>query len=283
MFLQDFPDIIDEEGTIFQNKDIFDHKYAPEVLRYRDKQLKQLKLFSHKSIEEFTPPNMEFTGNPATGKTTTALKYFELMKEKHGNIIETVLINCNMNRTEHRIYSRIHEELIGKPDKNNGLNTFDIYDSLISYLVKNNKILLIGLDDYDHIKSRDLNKTLYSLIRAYENRKHARICVITITNRRRQIILSPPVESSLQANEIYFNDYTAEDIYHILRDRCRLGFYDNVISDNVIQHAARLTYHNGDLRSGIRLIHDAGHAAEDEGYKKVFKKHLNNINNQYKQ
>jgi cell division control protein 6 len=251
------------------------------VLKYRDKQIKQLIFLSHKPIEDFTPFNMEFTGNPATGKTTTIMKYFELMKEKYSDKIETVLINCNMNRSEHRIYSRIHEEIIGKPNKNNGLNTFDIYDSLISYLVKNNKILLVGLDDYDNITSRDLDKTLYSLIRAHENRKHARICVITITNRRRQLILSPAVESSLQPHEIYFNDYSSEDIYHILRDRCRLGFFDKVISDEVIQHAARLTYHNGDLRSGIRMVLDAGRFAEHEGYKKVFKKHLNLVSNQY--
>ncbi|MCL2115873.1 MAG: AAA family ATPase [Methanobrevibacter sp.] len=281
MPLEDFFDIIDEEGTIFQNKEIFEYTYTPEVLRYRDNQMKQLACLSHKPIEDFTPPNMEFTGNPATGKTTTVIKYFELMKEKHGEKIETVLINCNMNRSEHRIYSRIHEELIGKPDKNNGLNTFDIYDSLINYLVKNNKILFVGLDDYDNIRSRDLNKTLYSLIRAYENRKQARICVITITNRRRQLILSPPVESSLQPHEIYFNDYSAEDIYYILKDRCKLGFHDNVISDSVIQHAARLTYHNGDLRSGIRLVQEAGRVAESEGYKKIFKKHLNHIKKQY--
>lgn len=273
-----FFDIIDEEGTIFQNREVFDHTYTPELLKYRYNQMEQLVWLSYKSITEFTPPNMDFTGNPATGKTTTVLKYFELMKEKHAENIETVLINCNMNRTEHRIYTRIHEELIGKPELKNGLNTFDIYDSVISYLFNNEKVLLVALDDYDHIKSNDLNKTLYSLIRAYENKKQARVCVITITNRRRQQILSPAVESSLQPNEIYFNDYTPEDIFSILQDRCRLGFYSNVINDEVIKHAARLTYHNGDLRGGIRLIYDAGCYAEKEGYKKVFKKHLNIVN-----
>lgn len=273
-----FFDIIDEEGTIFQNREVFDYTYTPEVLNYRDKQMEQLAWLSHKSITEFTPPNMEFSGNPATGKTTTVLKYFELMKEKHEKHIETVLINCNMNRTEHRIYTRIHEELLGKPKLKSGLNTFDIYDSVISYLVDNEKVLFVALDDYDHIKSNDLNKTLYSLIRAYENKKQARICVITITNRRRQLILSPAVESSLRPKEIYFNDYTPEDIYYILRDRCRQGFYANVINDEVIRHAARLTYHNGDLRTGISLIYDAGCYAEKEGYKKVFKKHLNIVN-----
>ncbi|MCL2156909.1 MAG: AAA family ATPase [Methanobrevibacter sp.] len=283
MSQKNFFDIIDEEGTIFQNKEVFNYTYTPEVVKYRDKQMEQIAWLSHKPIDDFTPLNMEFTGNVATGKTTTVMKYFEIMKAKHGDMIETVLVNCNMNRTEHRIYTKIHEELIGKPSKKNGLNIFDIYDSVISYLIKNNKILLVALDDYDHISSTDLNKTLYSLIRAYENKKHAKICVITITNRRRQLILSPAVHSSLQPREIYFNDYSAEDIYYILRDRCRLGFYDNVISDNVIQHAARLTYHNGDLRSGIRLIYEAGCVAESEGYKKVFKKHLNDIEKQYQQ
>ena len=281
MLQKNFSDIIEEEGTIFQNREVFDYTYTPEVLKYRDKQMEQIIWLSHKPIDDFTPLNMEFTGNVATGKTTTVMKYFELMKDKYGDIVETVLINCNMNRTEHRIYTRIHEELMGKPDKKNGLNIFDIYESVISYLVKNNKILIVALDDYDHITNTDLNKTLYSLTRAYENRKHARICVITITNRRRQIILSPAVSSSLQAHEIYFNDYSAEDIFYILRDRCRLGFYDNVISESVIMHAARLTYHNGDLRSGIRLVYDAGRIAESEGYRKVFKKHLNNINKEY--
>jgi len=56
-----------------------------------------------------------------------------------------------------------------------------------------------------------------------------------------------------------------------------------VISDSVIMHAARLTYYNGDLRSGIRLVYDAGRIAESEGYRKIFKKHLNDIEKQYEQ
>lgn len=154
-------------------------------------------------MHTFTPPNMQFTGNPATGKTTTVAKYFEHMKNKYDEKVETILINCIMNRTQHRIYTRIHEELIGKLKVENGLNTFNIHDSLINYLIKNNKVLFVVLDDYNNIKSRDLDNTLYSLSRAYENREYVRICVITITNSRNKLFLSPALESSLQPTEVY--------------------------------------------------------------------------------
>jgi len=91
--------IIPEEGTIFQNKEVFDHTFTPEILKYRNNQVKQLAWLSHKPMHTFTPPNMQFTGNPATGKTTTVAKYFEHMKNKYDEKVETILINCIMNRT----------------------------------------------------------------------------------------------------------------------------------------------------------------------------------------
>ena len=68
-------DIIEEEGTIFKNRDVFDLEYIPDDFEFRDSQLNTMILNSKKIKYCKAPNNMLLKGPNSTGKTSTVKKY----------------------------------------------------------------------------------------------------------------------------------------------------------------------------------------------------------------
>lgn len=266
-------DIIEETGTIFKQKEVFQHDYLPENFKYRDMELEQMAIASRGLKSGYKPDHLHLNGTYATGKTTTLLKYFEVLKENFDNVLP-VYISCPVYRTEYKVFTKIYKELFGSKVKTSRLNTFDIYDKVLNKIIRENIVLIVGLDDYDSIKSsRDLNRTLYTLLRAHESYVGAKISIITVTSRPKQI-MDPSVSTTFTPTEIKFDPYTPEQLYDIISERCRLGFYSGVIDDDIIRAVSGYSYNQGDLREGLKLLNSAGEKAEIEGCKRLLKRYL---------
>ncbi|OQD59025.1 Cdc6-like protein [Methanobrevibacter arboriphilus JCM 13429 = DSM 1125] len=266
---QTFEDIIDETGTIFRDIDVFGPNYLPEIYKYRDKQLYEMVSFCRGLKNGHPPQNMMLVGKYATGKTSTILKYFNLIEERFNNVL-CVHINCQVNKTEYKVFTQIYKRLFGENVNVNGLSTFNIFEKLMKEIRKDNKILIVALDDFDFIKNdKELNKTLYNLLRAHETYNNAKISVITITSQRKSIILNDSVISSFHPVEINFPRYTHSQIFDILKHRCIAGFYPGVISEKLINLASDYTFEREDLRYGIKLLSKAGERAETYGSSKI--------------
>ncbi|KZX15524.1 AAA family ATPase [Methanobrevibacter curvatus] len=264
-------DIIEENGTIFKEKKVFTTDYIPESYKYRDMQLKKMAILSKGIREGLTPSNMILNGKTATGKTSSLLKFFELLEKRYENVI-TVLVNCQINRTEYKIYTKIYKKIFGIEISVGGLSTFNIYTRIMEYISKENKVLIVGLDDYDVIKSnKELNKTLYTLLRAYESFKNAKVSVIATTNNLETILTDSAVASTFHPSEVQFISYTQSQIKNILKERCRLGFYKGVINDKIIDDLVNYVYYKGDLRIAIKMLLNAGNNAESRNSVKIAK------------
>ena len=220
------------------------------------------------------PSSMILKGGLATGKTITLKHYLDKIEKNFSNVVG-VYINCKNHRTEYKIYLRIFEKLFNKKMINGGLSSTIIYEKIINYLVENNKILIVGLDDIESIKTfKDMNIALYNLARAHENNVNAKISIITVTQEKTLLLLDSNVSTIYHPNEVNFDSYTLSQIKNILSDRCRLAFYKGVISDKIINEVAKYTYDTGDLREGIRILEKAGKCAEYQGSKKILEKHF---------
>jgi cell division control protein 6 len=264
-------DIIEENGTIFNDKNVFTTDYIPEIYKYRDMQLKKMAILSKGIREGLAPSNMVLNGKTATGKTSSLLKFFEILEKRYDNVI-TVLINCQINRTEYKIYTKIYKRISGKEVSVGGLSTFNIYNKIMEYISKENKVLIVGLDDYEVIKSnKELNKTLYTLLRAYESFKNAKVSVIATSNSMETILMDPAVASIFHPTEVHFMPYTQNQIKSILKDRCRIGFYKGVIDEKIIDDLVNYVYYKGDLRIAIKMLLNAGKNAESRNSPKIAK------------
>lgn len=220
---------------------------------------------------------MEITGHYGTGKTTAVKKYFELIENKFN--VATAYINCEFDKTENQMLTKIYNKLYKKSVKT-GVKTNILKNKIVRYLGKTGKVLVVCLDDYGSNKISgddidNINKVMYTLLRAHEIDHKAKISLITITNRRYiNFVLSQSVETIFRPVNVNFDAYTLNEIHNILSDRCELGFARGVISKEVIHMVAEHAYREGDLRIGIRCLYDAGRNAELVGSSTIERENL---------
>ena len=262
-------DIIEEESTIFRDREVFQNNYMPEILKYRTQQIETMVFYSRKIKRGYAPSNMEIKGLNATGKTSTVTKYIQLIEEACPNVI-SLIINCQMHRTEYTILSEIYKKIFKKKTQTNTLNTINIYDEIMTYLTKHKKVLIVALDDYDAIKNNnELNKVLYTLLRAHETYHEVKISIITITKPQKHIILNLNISTIFLPMNIYFPTYTRSQIKDILKQRIELGFYPGVVSEDYLEKLTDSTYNSGNIREGIKKLLDDGEKAEYYGGTKI--------------
>ncbi|WP_225369670.1 Cdc6/Cdc18 family protein [Methanobrevibacter arboriphilus] len=107
-----FDVIIQQEGTLFKQSEVFTLEYLPEILRFREKQLRAMINHSRQLNSGHAPTNMEITGPYGTGKTTAVKKYFELVENKFN--VATAYINCEFDKTENQMLTKIYNKLYKK-------------------------------------------------------------------------------------------------------------------------------------------------------------------------
>lgn len=272
-----FDEVIQQEGTLFKQPEVFTLEYLPEILRFRDKQIRAMINHSRALNSNHAPTNMEITGPYGTGKTTAVKKYFEIIENKFN--VATAYINCEFEKTENQILTKIYNKLYKKSVKA-GITTNMLKNKIVNYLGKTEKILIVCLDDYgsNKITSEDIdqiNKVMYTLLRAHEVNNKAKISLITVTNRRYiNFVLSQSVETIFRPANVNFDAYSLNEINTILTDRCKIGFANGVISEKVIHMVAEHAYREGDLRIGIRSLYDSARNAELVGSTSIEREHL---------
>ncbi|WP_409200743.1 AAA family ATPase [Methanobrevibacter sp. DSM 116169] len=258
-----------EDSIIFKNKEVFTVNYIPEIYKYRNHQLEAMAFYSKRVEQDIAPSNMMLKGNNATGKTTTVKTYFKLISEAYNNV-KCIYINCQHYRTEYTILSKIYKEIINTNITLSGLTTLDIYNEIMEYVLKNKKILIIAFDDYGFLKNiNELNKTFYSLSRAHETFDDVKISIIAISSIKRNINLDSSVDTIFLPIEIKFPFYRYEEIFSILKQRCDLGFYCDVINDNILDKVVKNTFRKGNLRYGIKKLLELGEIADRKDETKI--------------
>ena len=255
-------DIINESGTIFKDKEVFTTEYLPEQYYFRDNQLRAMASHYVGITEGVRPSNLLLKGTYGTGKSSTVKTFFNTIKTISKDIL-TVHINCVYYNTEfkiiHKIFETVYDTRIGL-----GSSTHQLFDKIIKKLRKDDKLLIICLDDYNSFSNnKELNTTLYNLLRATESYPGVRISLIAVTNKSDDFVrLDQNVNTVFHPVVIDFPSYHCDEIFSILRQRCVLGFHKGVIGDDVIGLVADRSWDVGDLRFGIVKLRSMGERAE---------------------
>lgn len=260
--------IINEQGTIFKNKCVFQMGYVPEIWKFREREFGLMATYCRSLTENIAPQHLLITGDYATGKTTTLKQFLEVLNDNFDKV-RTVYINCKLNKTEYQIYSRIYQQLNHIKQPINGYNTKHLFEKIIEKLLKENLILILALDDFDSIKNREeLNKALYNLLRVHEVKKGVQISIFSVSNMG-DLLIDPIVQTIFNRVEIKFDNYSLSQMNEILKDRCMYGFFEGVISEDTVRIVAERAYTRGNLRYGINLLSQLGDLAEAKGESEV--------------
>ena len=268
-------DILMFDETVFQNINAFNPDYMPENFNFRDTQMEGMAMCIRPAIQGGRPTNSVIMGSCATGKTTALKKVFELVERTSDKVV-CCYINCQLHTTRFGIFSQIHKKLFGHQPPETGVPFSRVYEKVMKYLASENKALVVAFDDVNYLfQTQHANKIFYDILRAYEEFEGVRTGIFAIlSDLEFRYALDKNVNTVFIPQDITFQPYTYSEIFSILSDRAKAGFYPGVISDEVIEEIANHTIEVGDLRVGIDLLRVCGNIAEANASRAITLEHV---------
>lgn len=260
------------DESLFQDMEVFEFDFVPGQFDFRETQERELAFQIQPALRGGRPLNTICRGLPGTGKTTSIRKLFAEIEE-HTKKIVPVHINCQIDNTKFAIFSQIFRRLSGHKTPASGTSFKQVFDAVCNYLITENVVLLVCLDDANYLMyENEINKVLYTLLRAHESHPGTKIGVITVISDMSVDLMKTVdarVASVFQPTDIYFPPYDEDEIKEILRQRVKQGFYPGVISEEMLSLITEQTMKGGDLRVGIDLLKRAGLNAEKDARRSV--------------
>jgi cell division control protein 6 len=276
-----FQEFVEKKVTVFKDRDALSSHFTPETISHRENQINSLASILAPSLRSGRPSNIFIYGMTGTGKTLVS-RYvgseLEKTSYKGTSPVKIIYINCKMKKvadTEYRLLAEL-SRLFGQEVPVTGLPTERIYNTFFNALDSKNWTVIIILDEIDSLVEKVGDDFLYNFTRINQDLKKAKVSIIGITNDLNFIdVLDPRVKSSLSEEEILFPPYNAMELQEILKQRVSLGFYPNVLSDEVIPKCAALAaQEHGDARRALDLLRVAGEIAERQNETKITEKHV---------
>lgn len=264
---------------IFRNRDALRPEYVPDNLPHRDEQIQRLAFILAPSLKGFLPSNVFLYGKPGTGKTAVThfvLNRLRVKAKETESSIAISYVNCRIAGTEYRVLSSLCSS-IGVDVPFTGLSKAEVFQRFKNGLEKFGGILIVVLDEIDALVKVHGDDILYELTRIKESSSgKGGVSMIGISNDLQfKDFLDPRVLSSLSEEEILFRPYTANELYDILRERARIAFNEDVLSESALRLCAALAAaEHGDARRALDLLRVAGEIAERDGSKFVTDEHV---------
>ncbi len=271
----DIDDLLLYDETLFKNIDAFNHDYIPSHFPYRKSQMEALAISIRPALRKGRPVNAVVLGSCATGKTTAIKKIFEMVERASDKVI-CVYINCQIHTTRFGIFSQIYQKIFGHTPPETGVPFSRIYQNIMQHLSGEGKSLVVALDDINYLfYSKNANKIFYDVLRAHESFQGVKTGVFAIlSDIEFRFMLDKNVNSIFIPQEIIFNPYSKDEMRDILKERANIGFYPDVISEELLNEIADYAASSGDLRVGIDLLRISGNLAEADASKTVERKHI---------
>ena len=253
------------DETLFRDPEVFEFDYVPEQFQFRENQMRELAFQIRPGLRGGRPLNSICKGLPGTGKTTSVRKLFSEIEETTKKLVP-VYVNCQIDNTKFAIFSQIYRKLTGHLPPASGTSFKQLFDAICRILIKDEMVLLVALDDANYLLyENEINKVLYTLLRAHEAYEGIRMGVIAIISDIDVDLLQAVdarVTSVFHPTEIYFPLYEQGEIRGIMQARVMQGLYPGALPDEMLTLVIDQTQKSGDIRVGIDLLKRATLNAE---------------------
>lgn len=263
----------------------FNSKFVPNKIPYRKNESETIIGKMRNILYNKQPKNTIIVGNSGVGKTTVMRHIFNSIEKNHGSVC-CCYVNCEYNNTIHSVYEKIYEKVYETTLINETKSSKNLFTYSFDCLSDNEKNLLVCLDDPDtHFRRKDLDSLIYQLSRPYEHENEYETIVglyPIVSNSNFLFNLSQRVNSVFNHSEVNFKDYTREQMFEILKERCRHGFCKKVITDEQIEIVANYCYVFSDLRGGLDIFNHLGSMVNVGNDCKVRDEHIDIVLNQNK-
>lgn len=253
---------------------IIPYDFSLESFLYRDEQKSALENIFYEALQGNKAPSAYLDGRTGTGKTILTQLYQnateKILKSQNRTDLILLYVECKDTKSNWGIATKVVKELIKKriilkkEKKERGLNLYEYCEKIFSYLEKEEKKLILILDEIEKpIRIDGNDEFLFELGNRNEewgkqNRK-SHITVISITNDRTLYSrLKIETQSRLGRRKIHFDRYKQGEILGLLKQRYELALNKNVeFYESISVISAIVGSESGNLRNAIELFNQA--------------------------
>jgi len=258
----------EKKSKIFKDESVLEQEYLPSYLPHREGKLKQIASVLETIADGRKPQNLLITGSVGTGKTTSVKYVLSELKDFTKRAFP-VFINCWKYSTPASILFEISTKMkLVLPRR--GLAVDEFESRINEWLSKEEKVLVLILDEVDRLISSGGSQILYTFGRSSEL-SGVKTTIVGITNYPEVTSkLDDRIRSSLAQKRMIFEKYTVSQLKDILNARVKYAFLTGTVNKDVVALcAARAAKNGGDARLAIVFLHRAGIAADNLGKSEV--------------
>lgn len=260
--------------------------YVPDKLFFREEETTTIAQTLSVALKGSRPSNLLLFGKPGTGKTAVVKNVIKKFKEKSASLgieITVTFVNAKLANTAYKVLYEIAEEMsINKLETRNqvyftGLSLGEATNRILDFIKKRKLHVIFIIDEIDSLVDKNGDDILYNFTRANEEFLDSGfITLIGVSNSLTfKDKLDPRVRSSLSEEEIVFNPYKIVQLQKILKERVKLAFCENVVTDGAINLCAAIAgKDNGDARKAIDLLRVASEIAERDKVSRIDEKFI---------
>ncbi len=259
--------MFEKTSNIIKDPSVFDYDYIPRNLVNRDGQMHQLESLFRPLVESNRPCNAFLLGSVGTGKTVTAKRFCNDMKDYcsgKGMKLDVLYVNCRSNNSESAVLiDLIHHFDPGYPDR--GFSTEEMARILKNHLNKNRSPLVIILDEVNVLLKKNSVDIIYQITRMSDDvAKPAPVSLIMISQESVYEMMDEASASTFRRSiTIKFNKYSYEELRTIVKERSEIALFPGRISDDAIEQIADSSEEYGDARMAIELLERSASLAEE--------------------
>jgi len=120
-----------------------------------------------------------------------------------------------------------------------------------------------------------VDEILVDLLKSHSTYGYDRVGVMGVMISQDMMTeLDEKTRSVFNPSRVLFERYSENEIFDILENRAKYGFYRGVISKELLRLVSRKAFEEGDLRMGIDLLRKSALIAEQDASRRIKKEHI---------
>jgi cell division control protein 6 len=268
--------------SVVKNHQPLSFDFVPKELPHREEQFREVTRIFKPLATDGLAQNVRFQGPVGTGKTVTAKRFSQELRDfarEQNRSVDFVVVNCRRRQADGAVLLHIIRHFDeGFPDR--GFSVSEMLTILQKHLVKHAVNLIIVLDEADVLLRHAKSDLIYQLTRFNEEAKlNWSVSLILISQRPLTPLLDEASASTLKhSNVVDFRKYAANELADIVAQRVEMAFHPNAVAKDVVELIAKIASKKGDARYAIEILGRSAGLADNQKSDSLTQEHVRAAN-----